>query len=137
MRPRSSPLLVRAALLHLAAGTLLGVWVLAARVGWLPAPPDAWRDVHVEILLFGWLLQLATGVAFWILPRSPGARATRPDPPARQVLWLLNGGVLCGLAARALPEPGPWLVVARTLVLLAGLGFARQVARRLASLPSA
>jgi hypothetical protein len=52
-----------------------------------------WRllPIHIELLLLGWTLQLALGVAFWILPRFGNAR------PRAGLAWvaylLLNLGI--------------------------------------------
>lgn len=74
--PRLSQLIIRAALLWLAAGATLGGLMLLNK-GW-PLLPWVWalRTAHVHMLLMGWTVQFAWGVAFWILPRldAGGAR---------------------------------------------------------------
>lgn len=98
--PRVSRYFVRAALLHFLAGTSLGAWALIplGTTGVL----SAHRLLHAELLLIGWLLQLALGVASWILPFSRGVSRDR----RMWIGWaLLNGGLLTGLlgAWAALP----------------------------------
>ena len=61
---------VRAALLHFAVGASVGAWGLAAKSGLWPAFPLPVRSLHVEVVLVGWVCQLALGVALWILPFS-------------------------------------------------------------------
>lgn len=51
--------------------------------------------VHVELLLVGWLVQLALGVAYWILPRAAGRR------PGAWAAWGGAGCVAAGVAAAA------------------------------------
>ncbi len=92
--PRLSVWFVRASLLYLLGGITLGALMLAdkgipfypAIIGYLP--------IHIEFLLVGWLLQLAFGVAFWILPRF-GTGAPRGN---ERLVWaafiLLNAGVV-------------------------------------------
>src|SRR5512137_291424 len=60
---------VRAALIYLGAGFLIGALMLTQKG--VPLDPNLLRllPLHVEIVLFGWTLQLAMGIAFWILPR--------------------------------------------------------------------
>ena len=67
--PVLSTWMVRAALLSLGFGFALGAWMLSAKA--IPFDPSYRRLLapHIEVLLFGWLLQLAVGVALWILPR--------------------------------------------------------------------
>ncbi len=67
--PRLSCWLVRCALLYLVAGFSLGAWMLMAKALSLAAVVGAWRALHAEVLMVGWLIQLAMGVSYWILPR--------------------------------------------------------------------
>lgn len=92
--PRLSSTFIRAALLHLIVGVLLGGLILSAKglpnsLGWtwllLPA--------HIQLMLGGWMIQLALGVAYWILPRRDGA-GDRGRPVAAWLCFaLLNTGV--------------------------------------------
>lgn len=90
--PRLSIWLVRCALIHLLLGFTIGALLLAHKG--IPFAPWLWRllPAHMEILLLGWTLQLAMGVAFWILPRFYTAR------PHTWLVWLalilLNCGVI-------------------------------------------
>ena len=92
--PRLSVWFVRASLIYLAAGFVLGALMLAEKG--IPYYAGVWLllPIHMEFLLAGWLLQLAMGVAFWILPRfGQGAPRGRES-----LLWisfiLLNAGVM-------------------------------------------
>lgn len=86
--PTLSVWTIRAALLWLAAASLVGALILAR--GALDAPALAlWIPRHAEMMLMGWMVQLAFGVAHWILPR-PASVAGR-DP-----------GILAGVAVAAL-----------------------------------
>jgi hypothetical protein len=67
--PRLSVYFVRASLIYLAVGFTFGALLLANK-GVLISPL-IWEllPLHIEFLLVGFLVQLALGVAFWILPR--------------------------------------------------------------------
>lgn len=86
---------VRTALLYLGIGFLLGALMLAQKG--LPFDPLVLRllPLHVEVVLIGWTLQLAMGIAFWILPRF----SREPRYGNQTFGWLafvlLNVGVLC------------------------------------------
>ena len=72
--PRLSVWFVRCSLAYLLLGFTLGGLMLANKG--IPFAAWAWRLLvpHMEFLLLGWMVQLAMGVAFWILPRfSSGA----------------------------------------------------------------
>src|SRR5215211_1769124 len=94
--PRLSQLMIRTALLWLAIGYSVGGVVLLNKG--LALLPWLWalRAAHIHMLLVGWTVQLACGVAFWILPRLD-ARGTRGD---ERLVWgcyaALNAGVVFG-----------------------------------------
>jgi len=105
--PRLSVWLVRASLIYLLTGTVLGALLLAQKG--IPYDARVWAlfPMHMEFLLVGWLIQLAMGVAFWILPRFGSGN---PRGESRLVLTafiLLNAGiglaVLQPMLATALP----------------------------------
>lgn len=89
--PRLSVWMVRTALLALLAGTAVGAILLAAPgCGW----PEVlrWRPLHAELLLVGWLVQLALGVSWWILPRFRSG----PERGQEGLGWLAFGLVNAG-----------------------------------------
>lgn len=92
--PRLTVWMVRTALLHMGAGFTIGALMLYNKG--LPFDVQVWRLLmpHIELMLLGWVMQLAMGVAFWILPRM-----TKGDKYGREWLaWLayilLNIGIL-------------------------------------------
>jgi hypothetical protein len=73
--PRLSVYFIRASLIYLLFGFTLGGLLLANKG--VMISPAIWMLLpsHIEFDLMGWLVQLAMGVAFWILPRfSKGPR---------------------------------------------------------------
>ncbi len=92
--PRLSVWFVRASLMYLAVGFVLGALMLAEKG--IPFYAGIWSilPVHIEFLLMGWLVQLAMGVAFWILPRF-GAGPPRGDERLILAAWIfLNLGIV-------------------------------------------
>ena len=80
--PRLSVLMIRTALAYLATGFLVGALLLIHRA----VPLENWLHrlvpLHIEYLLLGCLVQLALGVAFWVLPRfRSGAERGQEAPP--------------------------------------------------------
>lgn len=106
--PRLAVWSVRAALIYLVTGFTLGLLLLIHKG--VPIHPALWRllPAHIEFLLLGWTLQLALGVAFWILPRFYTDRGT--VRLAWLALGLLNAGIW-------LTVTGFWLDDGRALAL--------------------
>lgn len=129
--PRISVWFIRCALLHLAGGFTLGLLMLAAS-GWTGTSFAALRPLHAEMLLFGWMVQLAFGVGAWILPFG---RGVDEDGQLRAVLVLLNAGV--ALVGLSLLWPGAaWLpALGRIAEIGAAMLFARHVWPRVRPLP--
>lgn len=88
--PKLSCWFVRAAFVYLLVGFTLGGLLLWNKG--IPLTPQIWRllPVHIEVQMFGWILQLAMGVAYWILPRFQTKR--RRERWAWSAFILLNGG---------------------------------------------
>jgi hypothetical protein len=106
--PRLSCWFIRTALLYLAVGITLGSLLLFHKG--IPIYPLIWRflPLHVEFLLFGWLVQLVMGVAFWIFPRFWRSRGD--EKPAWLAFGLINLGVWLAGAGLALGAPA-WLIL--------------------------
>ena len=112
--PITARAFVKASILYLGLGAILGALMLINR----SIPLGSWvayvRVSHVQILVVGWLTQLIMGVAWWLFP--PLKIGLRPDSilPDRRgqtqrgsepLFWAtflcLNGGILL----RAVFEP--------------------------------
>ncbi len=107
--PRLSLWFVRASLIYLLLGITFGALILAEKG--IPYYPPIWGlfPIHVEFLLVGWLVQLAMGVAFWILPRF---RVGAPRGN-KGIIWTAFVSVNAGILLAALQL---WIPIA----LLAG-----------------
>lgn len=97
--PRLSCYFIRAALIYLAVGALLGGLILSAKgmpmsLGW------AWQFLaaHIQLMVGGWMIQLTLGVAYWILPRRDGS-GDRGRPGAA---WLSFGLLNIGVSSAAI-----------------------------------
>lgn len=125
--PRLSVWFVRASLLYLFLGFTFGALILADKG--IPYDPPVWNlfPVHVEFLLIGWLVQLAMGVAFWILPRF-GLGAPRGNV---RLIWasfvLMNAGILISAMQIWLPVA---ILIGRVFEVGAGIIFVTGLWRR-------
>jgi hypothetical protein len=97
--PPASIWLIRASLVHLLSGAVLGTLYLSFKAIGIPVFVVSHRPVHVEQMLVGWLVQLVIGVAYWILPRAANHDATAHAKLMWVVFALLNGGLLVAALA--------------------------------------
>lgn len=119
--PRLSVYFIRTALVYLVAGFSIGALILAQKGS--AVIPFAWRllPAHIEIMFFGWTMQLIIGTAFWILPRH-----ARMEKRGREALlfssyFSLNSGIWLAMLSSFLPNAA-WLLL--TGRLAEGLGLA-------------
>ena len=93
--PKLSVWMIRAALIHMGIGFLFGSLILHHKG--IPIFEWTWRllNPHVEVVIFGWVMQLVMGVAFFALPRFPKRERRYGAEKLGWVgLYLLNGGVV-------------------------------------------
>jgi cbb3-type cytochrome oxidase subunit 1 len=109
---------------YLAVGVFAGAALLVSRGVFLGAWVGRLRPIHIEFLLIGWTLQLALGVAFWILPRFRAGSERRRE----ELVWLsyvlLNTGVLAVALGQAFELPPAVPLLGRGAEALAGAVFA-------------
>lgn len=120
--PRFSRWAARLALAYLVLGFTFGGLLLSNKgVTYAPA---LWRlrPAHIEFLLVGWMVQLALGVAHWIIPRFRGGKFGRVQL-AWLALGLLNGGILLASFGALLGLPAWALLAGRALEALAALAY--------------
>ncbi len=123
--PRVSVWLIRASLLQLLSGALAGAAYLTWKATGWPAFAITHREVHVEQVLVGWMVQLVMGVAFYILPRTEHYDLERDGRLMWVVLVLINAGVLMAGLSGSPVVPRWWLPAGRILETLAVVLFVR------------
>jgi len=116
--------MIRTALIHLAIGFVLGALLLAQRSIALSEVIPRLRPAHVELLLLGWTVQLAMGVAFWILPRFRSGAERGDERPAWLAYGLLNAGVLAAALGGAAFIPSSFQFWGRCAEAVAAGAFA-------------
>ncbi|OJX38228.1 MAG: hypothetical protein BGO78_09415 [Chloroflexi bacterium 44-23] len=121
--PRLSVWTVRFSLIYLFLGFTFGALMLAQKG--VPFAPWVWSlfPAHIDILLFGFVIQFAMGIAFWILPRySGGSRGN--ETSFYITIGLLNLGIWIAALVGSFNLAGDWLAVGNTFKGIAALFFA-------------
>ena len=136
--PKVAVWLVRASLIHLLSGAIIGASYLTWRATGALVFAASHRQVHVEQMLIGWLVQLVIGVAWWILPRTEGSQSKAAGVLIWVVFALLNLGVLSAALGTTPPLPEALLPAGRVaetvaVALFASLAWNRQRAYRAAT----
>jgi hypothetical protein len=118
--PRLSVWFVRASLLYLLLGSFFGALILAQKG--IPFYTPVWNlfPLHMEFLLVGWLIQLAMGVAFWIIPRFSSGSSRGPVELVWVSFSLLNAGILIGILQYWFPDA---VLLGRISEVVAGILF--------------
>ncbi len=91
--PRLSTWFIRTSLLYLALGFTFGGLLLINKG--FPYFPYFWSllPAHIEMVLFGWTVQLVMGMAFWILPRFSKPPIRGNEKLAWGAFILVNTGI--------------------------------------------
>jgi hypothetical protein len=100
--PATSRVFVKASLIYLGLGAVLGALLLINRWVFLGTEIGSLRVSHAQFLIVGWLTQLILGVAWWLFPPlAIGLRPGSPRPTRRgqaqrgsESLISLNSGIL-------------------------------------------
>lgn len=95
---------LRTAIAFLAAGLVIGAWMLAAREFGLFLPLRI-MSVHTHLLLVGFVMFMISGVALWMFPRAAkGDERYRPGL-AEWAYWLLLSGTVIRAALELVASP--------------------------------
>lgn len=82
---------LRAAVVFLAVGLGLGLWMLYARE-FGAALPIRIRSAHTHALLVGFVMLMITGVALWMFPRPRQDDVIFKPALAEAAWWAITGG---------------------------------------------
>jgi hypothetical protein len=108
--PRLSVYFIRASLIYLLLGFTFGGLLLANKG--FTISPAIWMllPIHIEFDLVGWLVQLAMGVAFWILPRFSKGPIRGNERLSWSAFILINAGILLVVSDGLLKTNGLTLI---------------------------
>jgi len=120
--PRASVWMIRTSLLYFGLGLLFGALMLIQKA--FPLNPVLWMllPMHIEIMLFGWLIQLVLGVAYWIFPRFVEGKARGNETEIWITFVLFNLGIVVDVISALVGFDGFGTLLGRLLQIIA-VGF--------------
>ncbi|TYP94811.1 Cytochrome C and Quinol oxidase polypeptide I [Fodinibius salinus] len=97
--PTPSRWMIKASMLYMLVGFSIGALILISKV--YPELSTVWSllTVHIEVGIFGWIIQLTMGTAYWILPRYLKTGSRGSSRLALVMVGLLNLGILINVAS--------------------------------------
>ncbi|MEO8199413.1 MAG: hypothetical protein ABI679_02725 [Gemmatimonadota bacterium] len=128
--PRLSRWFLCAAAFYLLGGVTAGALMLSAPAIGVTIP--GWvLPLHIEFVMIGWAVQLAMGIAYWILPRHRSDHGRGNEPLAWAAFLTLNAGVLLAGTGWLITPAGGLPALGHGAELLGAIGFAINIWRRL------
>lgn len=123
--PLVSRIMIRCSLIYFGIGSLLGMLLLIHKA--FPLGAGIWTllPVHIEFMLFGWIIQLTLGVAYWILPRYLEGPPRGKENLALLMPAGLNIGIILMITAEWADLHSSLKVIGRTAQLLTVIVFIR------------
>ena len=94
MMPSQSIWMIRSALLYLILSVSIGTIILIQKV--IDLHPFIWAllPVHYEMAIWGWIVQLAMGTAYWMFPKKLDDPRRGPNWAGWLVFILFNMGLI-------------------------------------------
>lgn len=131
--PRVSVWLIRLSLLYLMIGISIGALLLTHKA--IPISPKLWTllPIHIELLVFGWIIQFTLGTAYWMLPRFLISKGRGNGSLAILMVVVLNVGIWLVIASNLFIDLTYLAFYGRVLETLAVLLFASLHWRRIVS----
>ena len=95
--------MLRFALVYFVISALIGGLLLAGKASNIH--PNIWQllPIHIEFMLFGWVIQFTLGTAYWILPRLVKGEPRGNQQLAFLIPICLNVGIFLVLISYLLP----------------------------------
>ena len=118
---------LKTGILFLAAGLVLGGWMIVNRELYNASPSPYLVSAHTHAILVGFIMMMILGVALWLFPR-PDKTDLRFQPRIADVAyWLLTTGTATRVIAEILRDHSTsialrWIVVLSSFSQIAGIG---------------
>jgi len=121
--PAVSRWMIRCSFVYLLVGFGMGAIMLLNKA--YPVLPFVWflLPLHIETMIFGWIIQFTLGTAYWILPRFLTKPKRGPQWMGYVMIGFLNTGIICILLENLIETNFPASLWGRGFELTAVLLF--------------
>lgn len=115
--PLVSRWMIRNSFVYLFLGIGMGALMLIHKA--YPLHPALWQllPLHIEITIFGWIIQFTLGTAYWMLPRFLESPQRGKKLPAAVMIIFLNLGILFVVIDSVTQATLPLSLIGRTFEL--------------------
>lgn len=117
--PTPSRWMIRLSFVYLLLGILLGALMLIHKAYFIHAAIWMMLPIHIEVTIFGWIIQLTLGTAYWMLPRFLEGPPRGDSRLAYAVIASLNLGIIFVIADSLLSFALPFDLIGRVFELTA------------------
>lgn len=91
--PAQSVWMIRGSLVYFSAAILAGGLMLVQKAVLIDGSIWSLLQIHIELALFGWLIQFVMGTAYWMLPRFLKGPKRGSEKAAWFMVLLWNAGI--------------------------------------------
>lgn len=89
-----SRIMIKLSLIYFVTGSVLGAAILSYKA--FPVFGNPWMvlSIHIELMIFGWIIQFTMGTAYWILPRFLRVEPRGNEKLTILMMVLFNAGII-------------------------------------------
>lgn len=117
--PTPSRWMIRCSFVYLFWGILMGAMMLVHKAYFIHGAVWMLLPIHIEVTIFGWIIQLTMGTAYWMLPRFLEGPSRGDSSMAYTMVASLNLGIIFVVADSLLSFALPFDLIGRILELAA------------------
>ncbi len=110
---------LKTAIVFLACGVAIGLWMLASREFGIPLPPRG-MSAHTHVILVGFVMMVIGGVALWMFPRAAKDDVRYKPALAEWAYWCVTGGTALRAALELMAPPDATFAI-RFALMTAGV----------------
>lgn len=96
--PRPSRWMIRLSLIYLLLGIIMGALMLIHKAYFIHSAIWMLLPIHIEASIFGWIIQLTLGTAYYMLPRFLEGQPRGSSSLAYVMILSLNTGIIFVIA---------------------------------------